>query len=133
MAAAIPRDFAAPSETPSNVAMQAWIAREIAQLPADERAQYDASASFRDMVHGALEFEWRNPRPTPMEREATERYGGDTARGFVEQFVAFVLQHHPAEETARIAALRVQRYGTDFAREVAEIEDGTHPAQQLRC
>jgi hypothetical protein len=68
-----------------------------------------------------------------MEREAAESYGGDTARCFVERFVAFVLRHHPSEEAARIAALRVERYGTDFARELAEIEDGTHPAQQLRC
>jgi hypothetical protein len=132
MAAAIPGDFAAPPKSPNAVAMHAWIAQEIAQLPAEERAKYDASESFRDMVHGALEFEWRNPRPTPMEQEAAERYG-DTARCFVERFVAFVLQHHPTEEAARIAALRVERYGTDFQRELAEIEDGTHPAQQLRC
>ena len=51
----------------------------------------------------------------------------------ISKFVAFVLRHHPAEEAARMAALRAERYGADFTRELAEIEDGTHPVQQLRC
>jgi hypothetical protein len=130
----MPLEHAAASPKPPNAAaMEAWIAQEIAQLTPEERAMYDASESFRAMVRDALEYEWRNPGPTPMEREAAEKYGGNMARCFVEQFVAFALRDQPAEEAARIAALRVQRYGEDFQREVADIQDGTHPAQQLRC
>jgi hypothetical protein len=134
MATAMPLDLAAASpKSPNATAMQAWIAQEIAQLTPEERAKYDASEAFHAMVHGALEYEWRNSGPTPMEREAAEKYGGDMARCFVEQFVVFALRDQPAEDAARIAALRVERYGEDFQREVADIQDGTHPAQQLRC
>jgi hypothetical protein len=133
MAVTIPRDFTSSPNSPNAIAMHAWVVREIAQLLTEEREKYDASESFRDMVHGALEFEWRNPGPTPMEWEAEETYGGDAARCFVERFVAFVLRHHPAEKAARIAALRAERYGADVAYELRAIEDGTHPAQQLRC
>ncbi len=110
---------------------QAWIARELAKLTDAERAQYDRDASFRSTVLGALEWEWRNPGPTPTEQEAAEKYGGDTVRGFVEQFVAHVLEAQPAEQAARLSTLRAERYGADFARELAEIQSGTHPAQQL--
>ena len=110
---------------------QAFLAREVAKLTDTERAQYDGDSSFRRIVLGALEWEWQNPGPTPTEQEAAEKYDGDTVRGFVEQFVAHVLEVHPAEQATRLAALRAQRYGSDFARELAEIQSGTHPAQQL--
>jgi hypothetical protein len=126
MVAAIPLHV---SETD---AMNAWIDGEIANLTPEERARYESSENFRSFVHTALEYEWRNPRPTPMEREAAEKYDGDMVRCFVEQFVAFILEGHPDEERARIAALRTEMYGTDWVREGYAIQDGSHPVQQLR-
>ncbi len=121
------------TSVPERDAMRAWIAEQMATLTPEERARYDTDVSFRSIVLSALEHEWRSPGPTPIEQEATEKYDGDQDRCFVEQFVAHVLERHPAEVSARISALRAERYGTGFAREAAEIQDGTHPVQQLRC
>jgi len=117
-------------DLPAPDAKQVWLAGELAKLTADERAEYDRDASYRSMVHGALDWEWQNPGPTPLEQEAAEKYDGDTIRCLVEQLVAYALQTHP-EEAARLAALRAARYGTDFARELGALQDGTHPVQLL--
>jgi len=114
-------------------AMNVWIDGELAKLTPEERARYESSESFRSFVHTALEYEWRNPGPTPMEREAAEKYDGDMVRCFVEQFVAFILEGHPDEERARVTALRAEMYGTDWEKEGRAIQDGTHPLQRLRC
>ena len=109
---------------------QAWITEELGKLTEDERAQYDRDLTFRSAVNGALEWEWRNPGPTPTEREAAEAYGGDTVRCLVEQLVAHALEARPAGDAARLSALRRDRYGADFARELAELQGGAHPVQQ---
>lgn len=122
---------AVPLGVPEAEAKKAWIAAELAKLTPEERERYETSEFFRGFVDLTLEREWENPGPTPMEREAAEKYDGDMVRCFVEQFVAFALEGRPDEDRARMAALRAETYGTDWVREGRAIQDGTHPLQQF--
>jgi hypothetical protein len=61
-------------------AKHTWIAQELAKLPPEHRAQYDADAWFRGFVHTALEMEWRDPVGVAMEHKARETYGSDVVR-----------------------------------------------------
>src|SRR5262245_17419573 len=131
----LPAPFAAvqPLTSPSAAAMEAWIAEQLADLTPEERAMYERSEQFRGIVRTALEYEWQNAGPTPIEREAVEKYDGDMSRCFVERFVAFALREAPAGVAARVGALRAERYGANATREMADIQTGEHPAQQLPC
>lgn len=113
-----------PLPLPADAAQEAWIEQQLAAMDSGDRARFAADESFRALVRAELEHELSHP-------ELRARYRDDGLRASVEDFVAWKLEGRPAEDAAKLADLRARLYGADCAREMAAIQDGTHPAHEL--